>query len=97
MPDVSDAEAFELFQSGDSALSQLGGIETLDALVAAVREMTHDEEGRARLFNAVVTAVAREVTLWKDESEDTPLGAAYRAYQNEAWPRYHYGSEEWGA
>jgi hypothetical protein len=97
-PNVSEAEAFELFESGDSVLTQLGGIETLDALVAEVREMTTDEEGRDRLFNALVTAVAREATVWeKDESKDTPLGAAYRAYEEKAWPRYHYGREEWGA
>jgi hypothetical protein len=98
-PNVSEPEAFELFQSGDSVLSQLGEIETLDALVAAVRVMAHDEEERATgLVNALVTAVAKEVTVWeKDESKDTPLGAAYRAYEEKAWPRYHYGREEWGA
>ena len=97
-PEVSEAEAFELFQSGDSVLTRLKGIETLDALVAAVREMTQDEEGRAQLCNTVVAAVAREVTVWeKDESKDTPVGAAYRVYQDEAWPRYHYGRREWGA
>jgi hypothetical protein len=97
-PHVSEAEAFELFQSGDSVLSELRGIETLDELVAAVRNMTRDEEGRDRLLNALVTAVAREATVWeKDESKDAPLGAAYRVYEDEAWPRYHYGREEWGA
>jgi hypothetical protein len=97
-PNVSEAEAFELFQGGDSVLTELGDIERLDALVAEVREMTQDEAGRDRLVNALVTAVAKEVTVWeKDESKDTPLGAAYRAYEEKAWPRYHYGREEWGA
>jgi hypothetical protein len=44
-PNVSEAEAFELFQGGDSVLTELGDIETLDALVAEVREMTQDEAG----------------------------------------------------
>lgn len=96
-PNVSEDEAYELFESGDSVLSQLGGIETLDAAVAAVQEMAQDEGKRARLVNALVTAVAREVTVWeKDESKDTPLGAAYRSYEEKAWPRYRYGREEWG-
>ena len=97
-PDVSETEASEVFQRGDSTLTRLREIETLDALVAAVREMAQDEEGRAQLFDAVVTAVARDVTVWqKDEREDTALGAAYRAYEDAEWPRYHYGGKEWGA
>jgi hypothetical protein len=78
-------EAYGVFLRGDSTLNVLGGNATLDALFEAVREMEQHAEGRARLFDAVVTAVARDATFFPDE--ETPLGAAYKAYEDEAMRR----------
>jgi hypothetical protein len=79
---VPNAEAFELFLSGEDTLWQLQGFETLNALVAAVDEMAQrGDEGLARLLDVVVTAVARDAESYGEEY--TPLTAAYGAYRKE--------------
>jgi len=78
-------EAYGVFHRGDSTLSLLGRHAALEALLDAVREMEQHAEGRARLLDAVVTAVAKDATFFPDE--ESPLGAAYKAYEDEAMRR----------
>jgi hypothetical protein len=83
-----EANPSEVFENGELTLARLRGVNTVDEAMRALRDIAvQDADGIPRLMDALVTLLAREATHFGSEGQETPMSAAYSAYEREVGAR----------